>query len=278
MQVGDIIMLENIRFYPEEEKNSLKFAKELAKLGDVFVNDAFAVSHRKQASVIGIAKYLPSVAGFLLQKEVKELNNALHKPKHPLVIIIGGAKVSTKIKVIEKFLEKADKVLIGGALPNTIFAACGINMGKSFIEKEMFGVVKKLDLDNPKLQLPNDFVCQNAEIVVRGINAVKENESVLDIGPRSAGLFLESIQKAKMIIWNGPLGLIEKKPFDKSSEIIAKAIVQSKAYSIIGGGDTIAFIRKLGLENKFSYVSTGGGAMLDYLANETLPGIKALEK
>ncbi len=277
MKPGGVMLLENIRFYPEEEKNFLKFAKELAKLGDVFVNEAFAVSHRKHASVVGLTKFLPSVAGFLFYQEVEELNRALYHPKHPLLVIIGGAKVETKIKVIEKFLKKADKVLIGGALPNTIFAACGINMGKSFVEKKMFSVVKKLDLDNPKLQLPNDFVCQNAGIVVRGINAVKDNESALDIGPKSVELFLDSIQKAKMIVWNGPLGLVEKEPFNKSSEIIAKAIAKSKAYSIVGGGDTSAFIRKIGLEKKFDYVSTGGGAMLDYLANETLPGIEALK-
>lgn len=278
MKPGDIIMLENIRFYPEEEKNSLKFAKQLAKLGDIFVNEAFAVSHRKHASVFGITKYLPSVAGFLFEREVRELDGVLHKPKHSLMVIIGGAKVETKIKVIEKFLKKADKVLIGGALPNTIFAAKGVEMGRSLIEKDVFRIVEKLDLENPKLLLPIDFICQNAELSLRTINGVKETESALDIGPRTVELFLESLRNAKMIVWNGPMGLIEKEPFDKASEAIAKAIIQSKAYSIIGGGDTVAFINKLGLEKKFNYVSTGGGAMLEYFANETLPGIEALKK
>jgi phosphoglycerate kinase len=278
MKPGEIVMLENIRFYPEEEKNSPKFAKELSKLGDIFINEAFAVSHRKHTSIIGITKYLSSIAGPLFQQEIKELNKVLHKPERPLVVIIGGAKVATKIKVIEKFLKKADKLIIAGALPNTIFAARDINVGQSFVEKDMFKVVEKLDLENPKLQLPVDFVCQNSEIVVRGINAVKENESILDMGPKTVKLFLESIKDAKTIVWNGPLGLIEKKPFDKASEILAKAIAQSRAYSIVGGGDTAAFIRKLGLEKKFNYVSTGGGAMLEYLANETLPGIEALNK
>jgi len=278
MKPGEIIMLENIRFYPEEEKNSPKFAKELSKLGDVFINEAFAVSHRKHASIISITKYLPSVAGPLFQQEIKELNKILHKPERPLVVVIGGAKVATKIKVIEKFLKRADKLIIAGALPNTIFAARDINVGQSFVEKDMFKVVEKLDLESPKLQLPVDFVCQNSEIVVRGINAVKENESILDMGPKTIKLFLESIKNAKTIVWNGPLGVVEKKPFDRTSEILAKAIVQSKAYSIVGGGDTAAFIKKLGLEKKFNYVSTGGGAMLEYLANETLPGIEALNK
>jgi len=278
MKPGEIIMLENIRFYPEEEKNSPKFAKELSKLGDIFINEAFAVSHRKHTSIIGITKYLSSIAGPLFQQEIKELNKVLHKPEHPLVVIIGGAKVATKIKVIEKFLKRADKLIIAGALPNTIFAARDINVGQSFVEKDMFKVVEELDLESPKIQLPVDFVCQNSEIVVRGINAVKENESILDMGPRTVKLFLESIRDAKMIVWNGPLGVVEKKPFDRASEILAKAIAQSKAHSIIGGGDTAAFARKLGLEKKFNYVSTGGGAMLEYLANETLPGIDALNK
>ena len=278
MKPGEIVMLENIRFYPEEEKNSPKFAKELSKLGDIFINEAFAVSHRKHTSIIGITKYLSSIAGPLFQQEIKELNKVLHKPERPLVVIIGGAKVATKIKVIEKFLKKADKLIIAGALPNTIFAARDINVGQSFVEKDMFKMVEELDLESPKIQLPVDFVCQNSEIVVRGINAVKENESIFDMGPRTVKLFLESIRDAKMIVWNGPLGVIEKKPFDRASEILAKAVAQSKAYSIIGGGDTAAFARKLGLEKKFNYVSTGGGAMLEYLANETLPGIDALNK
>jgi len=278
MRGGEILLLENLRFHKEEEANNIKFAKSLAKLGDIYVNEAFGVSHRKHASVVGVPKLLPSAAGFCLQKEVEELSRVLFQPKRPLVVIIGGAKVSTKIKVIEKFLEKADKLLLAGALVNTVFAARGISLGKSFIEKNVFEIVKKLNLENPKIQLPNDFICQNSEISARGINAVKENESVFDIGPKSAELFLELIREAKMIVWNGPLGLVEKQPFDRSSEVIAKGIAESRAYSIVGGGDTVVFIRKLGLEKKFNYVSTGGGAMLDYLANETLPGIEALKK
>jgi len=292
MKPGDILILENVRFCPGEEKNSPKFAKELAKLGDVFINEAFAVSHRKHASIAGVPKYLPAVAGMLFEKEIKELNKILHKPKRPLVIIIGGAKIITKIKIIKKSLERADKLLLGGALADTIFAAKGLELGKSLVEKGMFKIVNDLDIDNSKLELPIDFVCQTClagrqaclparqdlEISIKGINAVKKNESVFDIGPRTVGLFLESIKKAKMITWNGPLGLIEKEPFDRGSEFIARAIAKSRAYSIIGGGDTVAFIKKLKLEKKINYISTGGGAMLEYLANETLPGIEVLRK
>jgi 3-phosphoglycerate kinase len=282
LKAGDIVMLENLRFYSGEEKNTSEFAKQLAQLGDIYVNEAFAVSHRKHASIVGINKYLPSVAGLIFKKEIEELNKILKKTKHHLVSVIGGAKIETKIKVIEKFLKKADRVLIGGALPNTIFAAKGIEVGKSFIEKDMFKIVKKLDLENSRLRLPSDFVTwsqmDSEKAKIRGVNAIKENESVFDIGPKTIGLFLESIEKAKMVIWNGPLGKIEQKPFDRGSEIIAKAIAKSKAYSIVGGGDTVAFIQRLGLEKKINHISTGGGAMLEYLANETLPGIEALKK
>jgi 3-phosphoglycerate kinase len=277
MKSGDVIMLENVRFNLGEEKNDPKFAKELAKLGDIYINEAFA-SLQGHVSTIGLPKFLPSAVGFLFEKEAKELSRIFKNPKRPLVVIIGGAKVVIKIKVIEKFLKKADKLLIGGVLANTIFAAKGIEMGKSLAEKDMFKVVEGLDLENPKFQLPVDFVCQNFEISLRSINAVKENESAFDLGPRTVELFCQLIRDAKMVVWNGPLGLVEKEPFDRASEAIAKAIAQSKAYSIVGGGDTIAFIKRLGLEKKFNYVSTGGGAMLKYLADETLPGIEALKR
>jgi len=281
MQPGEILLLENLRFYAGEEKNDSEFAKQLAQLGDVYINEAFAVSHREHASVVGVPKYLPSAAGFVFKKELEELGKIFHSPKRPLVVIIGGVKVATKIKVVKKFLNLADKLLLGGVLINTIFAAQGIDMGKSFIEKDMFKTVKKLDLENPKFQLPVDFVAWSGldsdEVEIQEVNTIKENELVFDIGPRTLELFLDSIKKAKMIVWNGPLGKIEKKPFDKGSEIIAKAVAKSEAYSIVGGGDTVAFVRELGLERKINYLSTGGGAMLEYLANETLPGIKALK-
>lgn len=288
MKFGDILMLENIRFHPGEEKNSPRLAKDLAKLGDVFINEAFATSHREHASIVGIPEYLPSVAGFHFEKEIKELNKILKNPKHPLMAIIGGAKISTKIKAISKFLRIADWVLIGGALANDIFAAQGFNMGKSKIDKESFEENKKINPPaggkSPKLFLPIDLVSWDGEhlpvgetgIHYREINEVGDKEKVLDIGPKTIDLFSDLIKKAGTVVWNGPLGLIEQKPFDKSTKAIAEAIAKSRAYSVVGGGDTVAFIKQIKMDKAFNYLSTAGGAMLDYLANETLPGLESL--
>jgi 3-phosphoglycerate kinase len=277
MGYGDILMLENIRFNSGEEKNSPRLAKELATLGDVFINEAFSVSHRKHASIIGIPQYLPSVLGFCFENELSELNKILFKPKRPLIAIIGGAKISTKIKVINKFLGIADEVLIGGALANTIFASQGIFMADSVIEKEAFSEVRKINLKNPKLFLPIDLGIWNKNrVYYKDVSSLFKGEKAFDIGPKTIDLFSDLIKNARIVVWNGPLGLAEQKPFDKSSIEITKAIAESKAYSVVGGGDTVAFIRKIKKERVFNYVSTGGGAMLDYLANETLPGIEAL--
>ena len=279
MNFGDILMLENIRFSSGEERNSPRLAKDLAGLGDVFINDAFAVSHRQHASIVGIPQHLASVAGFLFEKEIEELDKVLKSPKHPLAAIIGGAKISTKIKVINKFLKIADQVLIGGALANTIFAAQGIFIADSVIEKKAFSEVRKIDLKNPKLFLPNDLVTFTKETIRHHeIDEIEKGEKILDIGPKTIYLFSDLVEKAKTIVWNGPLGLVEQKPFDRSSAIITEVIAESKAYSIVGGGDTVAFVKKIKKEKVFDHLSTGGGAMLDYLANETLPGIEVLEK
>lgn len=279
MKFGDILMLENIRFHSGEEKNSPRLAKDLAALGDIFINDAFGVSHRSHASLVGVPEYLSSVLGFLFEKEVKELNKILFKPKHPLIAIIGGAKISTKIKVINKFLKIADNVLIGGALANTIFAAQGIFMGDSVIEKKAFSEVKKINLKNPKLFLPNDLASLSKKGVrYHEINEVEKGEKVFDIGPKTIDLFCDLIKKAKMVVWNGPLGLYTQKPFNRASIKITEAISKSRAYSVAGGGDTATFLREIEKEKVFNHLSTGGGAMLDYLAHETLPGIEALEE
>ena len=279
MKFGDILMLENIRFLLGEEKNSPRLARELVKLGDIFINEAFANSHRKHASMVGIAEHLPSVAGFLFQKELEELNKILKKPKHPLIAIIGGAKISTKIRVINKFLKIADQVLIGGALANTIFASQGYFMANSVVEKKAFSEIRKINLKNSKLFLPNDLVALNKEVVRHHeIDEIEKSEKVYDIGPKTIYSFCDLIEKAKMIVWNGPLGFYTQKPFDKSSKIITEAIAESKAYSIAGGGDTVAFIKQIEKEKAFDHLSTGGGAMLDYLAFETLPGLEVLEK
>ena len=276
---NDILLLENIRFWADEEKNSLEFAKKLAKLGDVFINEAFAVSHREHASIVGIPKFLPSAPGFLFEKEIEELEKIIKNSKKPLIAIIGGAKIETKIKVINKFLKIADKVLIGGALANTIFASQGISMGGSLIDKDSFSEVKKINLKNPKLFLPVDLgVWDGKSTLYRDVGPLQWFEKALDIGPKTIHLFCDMVMNAKMVVWNGPLGLTDQKPFDEASMELIEAIDKSNAYTIVGGGDTIGFINKIGKDKIFDWMSTGGGAMLDYLANDTLPGIQALKK
>lgn len=276
---NNILLLENIRFWADEEKNSLEFAKKLAKLGDIYINEAFANSHRENASIMGIPKFLPSVPGFLFEKEIEELGKIIKNPKKPLVAIIGGAKIETKIKVINKFLKIADKVLIGGALANTIFASQGIAMGGSLIDKDSFSEVKKINLKNPKLFLPIDLgIWDGKNAFYRDIGPLQWFEKALDIGPKTMHLFCDMVMNAKMVVWNGPLGLTDQKPFDEASMGLIEAIDKSNAYAIVGGGDTIGFINKIGKNKVFDWMSTGGGAMLDYLVNDTLPGIEALRK
>jgi phosphoglycerate kinase len=247
MKNGEVLLLENLRFHKEEEKNGAHFVRELAKLGDIFINDAFSVCHRAHASVVGITKYLPSAAGFLLEKEVKVLSriiNPLRQPangrlKHPLLVIIGGSKVEDKAKVVERFSKIADFLLIG-----------------NLVAKE----IKKKRIKNPeKIILPLD-----------------DNETY-DIGVQTIKIFKEKISKARTVFWAGPLGKIEEKKYQVGTREIAKAIIRSRAFSVIGGGDTIEFINKIGLIDKFNYVSVGGGAMLKFLAGEKLPGLEALK-
>ncbi|MEK9209467.1 MAG: phosphoglycerate kinase [Patescibacteria group bacterium] len=283
MKIGEILMLENLRFYPEEEANDENFAKELAGLADIFVNDAFSVSHREHASIVGLPKFLPSFAGFLLEKEIEALENVLKNPKRPLTVIIGGAKISTKTKVVKKFLDFADHLLLGGALASTVFQAKGLATGKSLTEKEIVGEVQKLNLTNPKLHLPVDVLVSKdasgqAEIKINPVDRIEESEIILDIGPDTVRLFGALIKNAKTIIWNGPMGLAEVEAFSSGTRKIARAVIDSRAYSVVGGGDTISILREMGLAEKMSYLSTGGGAMLEFLAEGTLAGIKALNK
>ena len=282
MRPGSIMLLENLRFNPGEEKNLPEFSRKLSEFGDIFINEAFAVSHREHASIVGIPEYLPSFLGFRFRKEVKELDKILYNPERPLVAIIGGAKISTKIKVINKFLKIADKVLMGGALANTVFAGQGFNMGSSIIDKGAFTEVEKIipkKRINPKLFLPIDLGIWDGKIArYDEVNGVKEGEKALDCGPKTINLFSRIIEEAKTIVWNGPLGLTEQKPFEKASGAMVEVIRKSSAYSVVGGGDTVGFIRKIKKEKAFNHLSTGGGAMLDYLANETLPGLEAIGK
>lgn len=282
MKEGEILLLENLRFHKEEEENDENFAKELAKLADIYINDAFGVCHRAHASIVGIPKYLPAGAGLLLEKEIKTLTNVLEKPWRPLVAIIGGVKISTKIKTIEQFLEIADHLLIGGEIANTILNGKGILIGRPLPEKEILEKIDKIDLTNSKIHLPVDGIIalkDKGEDFIRegAIGTAKKEEGVFDIGPETIKIFKKIIEEAKMIVWNGPLGFFEDKKFEKGTREIADEIARNhNAFKIVGGGETIEAVAKFGLFDKFDHVSTGGGAMLEFLAGEKLPGIAAL--
>jgi len=284
MNPGDILMLENIRFNPGEKKNSFEFARNLADLGDLYVNDAFGSCHRKHSSIVAITRFLPSYAGFLLEKEVKELRKILIKPKRPLAAIIGGAKISTKITIIQKLLPKVDQMILGGALANTILLAKGYKVGKSLVEPEMIRKIRGLNLNSKKLHMPIDMVCckvgKNIKSKCRLCkpDAIGPREAVVDIGAKTLRSYKEIIKQARMVVWNGPMGIYEIKKFSKGTYGLARAIAKSRAYSILGGGETNQVVQTLGLEKKISFVSTGGGAMLKFLEDGTLPGIKPLLK
>ncbi len=278
---GEVILLENLRFHNGEKDNDPDFAKQLASYGEIYVNDAFSVSHRAHASLVGIPNYLPCCAGLLLEKEIKTLSNVLDKAERPLVVIVGGAKISTKIKFIEEFLFKADNLLLGGALANTIIAAKGLAIGRSVIEQGMIKEIERMELTNNKLNLPIDAIASidplgNAYSRIVPIGKTNKNEMILDIGPDTIKLYDQIISQAKTIIWNGPMGLIEVDKFIHGSEEVAKSITESQAFSIVGGGDSIFLLEKMNLLDKIDHVSTGGGAMLEFLIGEELPAIKVL--
>ena len=285
MLEGDIVLLENLRFHAEEENNDPEFAKKLVSLADVYVNDAFGTAHRAHASTEGVTKFIPAVAGLLMEEEINNLSNILEKPEHPLVCLVGGAKISTKIKVIEKLLERAEKVLLGGALVNNILIEKGQNIGKSKVEKEMAFEAKKLlpylEEGENKLYMPLDYIVasspnENAKSRISNGTDLKDFEMILDIGPKTIAQYKEIINNSNMVIWNGPMGLFEIPKFAKGSYEIAQAVADSNAKSIIGGGETLDLVKSLGLEEKLTFVSTGGGAMLEFLEGKELPGIAAL--
>lgn len=285
MKNGDVVLLENLRFHAEEEANDPAFAKELASLGDVFVNDAFGTAHRAHASTEGVTHYLPSVAGFLLGKEIEYLGNAVDNPKRPFVAILGGAKVKDKIKVIDNLLNKVDALIIGGGMAYTFLKAQGTSIGGSKLDKDGFDTAKAaLDKAAKKkipLLLPIDHVIAdkfdaNANTKVVDGN-IPDGWMGLDIGPKTIKLFENTLKNAKTVVWNGPLGVFEMEKFAKGTEDVAKFIAGLKGtISIIGGGDTAAAMAKFKLDNKMSHISTGGGASLEYLEGKGLPGIDAL--
>ena len=286
MKDGDVILLENVRFYAEEEKNDPEFAKKLASLAEIYVNDAFGTTHRAHASTAGIAAYLPAVSGFLIEKEINFMGNALENPKRPFVAILGGAKVSDKIGVIDALLEKVDTLIIGGGMAYTFFKAQGYGVGNSLCENDKLELAKNLmekaKQKGVKLLLPIDTVIgkefkKDTESKVVSWTEIPDDWEGFDIGPETIKLFAEEVKKAKTVVWNGPLGLFEFDQFAVGTNEIAKVMAESDAITIIGGGDSAAAVEKAGLSNKMSHVSTGGGASLQFLEGKSLPGIECLQ-
>lgn len=279
---SQLVLLENLRFYKGEKKNSADFAKQLAALADFFVNDAFGTIHRPHASIVGLPKCLKSCSGFLLAKEVEMLSKVLDKPEHPLTVIIGGGKISTKIKMLANFLGRADSLLVAGALANTVISAKGFAIGRSVTRGDMVAEVKKLELTNNKLHIPVDVIASvrpdgRANSRVVPVGRTNPEEMILDIGPDTIQLFKQIISTAKTIVWNGPMGVFEVDKFAQGSRQIAEAIAANQNFSLIGGGDTIVLLEKMNLLKKIDHVSTGGGAMLKFLSGQKLPGLEALD-
>jgi phosphoglycerate kinase len=282
MQEGDVLLLENVRFHKGEEKNDPELARSFAELAEVYVNDAFGAAHRAHASTAGIANYLPAVAGFLMEKEIDIMGRALSDPDRPFVAIIGGAKVSDKISVIENLLTKVDTLIIGGGMANTFLAAQGYKLGKSLIEEDKIDMAKALlARAEEKLLLPVDLVVANdfrpdADHQVVSLSEVPEDWMALDIGPKTVERYAEVIRKAKTVIWNGPMGVFEMDAFAVGTNAIAKAMAEVEGTTIVGGGDSVAAVEKTGLADKMTHISTGGGASLEFLEGKALPGVVAL--
>ena len=283
LKPGEILVLENTRYYKGEEKNDLDLAKGLADLADLYVNDAFGTAHRAHSSTEGVTHFKPGVAGFLLEKEIQYLSSAVEDPKRPFVAILGGAKISDKIGVIKNLLNKADKVLIGGGMANTFFAAQGYDMADSLVQEEAIETAKEiLAAGSDKLVLPIDMVIANAfdnDAEKKSVDTgnVPAGWRVLDIGPKTVECYSKLVSDAATVVWNGPMGVFEMPEFAKGTFAVAKAVADSKAISIIGGGDSVAAIQESGLADKVTHISTGGGASLEMLEGLVLPGVAALQ-
>ncbi|HEY3116012.1 MAG TPA: phosphoglycerate kinase [Chloroflexota bacterium] len=283
MQAGQVLLLENVRFDAREEANDPGFARELAQFGDVYVNDAFATAHRAHASTAGLAAYLPAVAGLLMEKELEHLGAILENPKRPLVAVIGGAKVSSKIGVLLNLLPRLDRLMIGGGMACTFFRAKGLEIGKSLLEEEHVGLAHQImEEAGPRLDLPIEVLTAykiDEESVTHMVDMyrISSEMAVADIGPRSVQRFAEGFATAGTILWNGPMGVFEIPRFAKGTAGVAQAVAASPAISVIGGGDTVAAIEKYSDPSKFTHISTGGGASLEFLEGKTLPGVAALQ-
>ncbi|WP_099320609.1 phosphoglycerate kinase [Anaerococcus sp. Marseille-P3625] len=283
---GDLALLENTRFVKGETKNDESFAKELASLADIYVNDAFGTSHRAHSSNVGVASLLPSAVGLLIEKEIDIMGKALEDPEHPFVAILGGAKVSDKIGVIDNLISKVDTILIGGGMAYTFLKAQGKEIGKSLLEEDKMDLsldlIKKAKANNVEILLPIDAVIADeikagAETQIVDIDNIPVDKEALDIGPKTAEMFAEKIKNAKTVVWNGPMGVFEIKEFSNGTNEVAKALADSSAITIVGGGDSALAIEMAGLKDKITHVSTGGGASLEFLEGKTLPGIAAIE-
>ena len=284
MKNGDVILLENLRFHPEEEKNDPGFAEQLASLGDIYVDDAFGTAHRAHASIVGVPKYLPAVAGLLLEKEVKTLGNVLHNPVHPFGLLLGGAKVNDKVALIENVMPKVDHIIIGGGMAASFLKAKGYEVGRSLLDGSVdvaSYLVQKAEKHNVKIHLPQDVVVtdeikENAIAEIVQIDDISREKRIADIGPLTVSSFRKVLEKCKTVFWNGPMGIYEIPQFSESTFAIAGIIAGLHATTIIGGGSTAEVVTSLKLNDHMSFVSTGGGAALEFLSGRTLPGVAVL--
>jgi phosphoglycerate kinase len=283
LKPGEVLLLENTRFHPGEKKNDPQMARQLASLADLYVNDAFGSAHRAHASTEGVAQYLPAAAGFLLEKEIQYLGQAIADPKQPFIAILGGAKISDKIGVIRNLLKKADEILIGGGMANTFFKAQGYPVGDSLVEDEALETARQLVSESgSQLRLPVDVViadafADDAEQKVMAMAPVPDGWRIMDIGPETVDVYRKILAEAGTVVWNGPMGVFEFPSFTQGTFGVARAVAESDADSIIGGGDSVAAIKQSGLGDQITHMSTGGGASLEMLEGKTLPGLAALQ-
>ncbi len=285
LKEGGILMLENVRFHPEEEKNDAAFARSLAALADIFVNDAFGTAHRSHASTVGIANYLPAVAGYLLEKEITILGTLTSDPAHPFAAVLGGAKVSDKIGLINNILDKIDKLLIGGGMAATFLKVKGINVGNSIVESDKLELaqqmIKSIESKKVSLLLPVDVVAAGSidiadKGVITSVNTISHDKCIADIGPQTVELFSEALRTCRTIFWNGPMGVFEIPQFANGTKKLVDILAESSGVTVVGGGSTAEVVAEMGLVNKMSHVSTGGGASLEFLEGKTLPGVEVL--